>query len=186
MYDKRYRCIFIHQRKCAGTSIIEAFGIRARSFFHHQNPAWHLYNDGVLSPEWAGRPQAFIFSVVRNPYDRLISSWRYLSSTKDRPLLDVLVNPPRDGSAYRHLTRQQVAALRDTSGGLVTDMLMRFETLQADFDEVCDRLGKRRVELPKTNASQREVSYKQYFNAETRKLAEALFRDDLEAFGYDF
>ena len=76
--------------------------------------------------------------------------------------------------------------LQDEGGGLVTDKIMRFESLQADFDDVCDRLGKRRVTLPKTNASQREVNYRQYFNAETRKLAEALFRNDLEAFGYDF
>jgi Sulfotransferase family len=136
------------------------------------------------SPKFA--PQAFVFSVVRNPYDRLISSWQYLSRTKDRPLPDALSNPPQEGSAYMHLTRQQIVTLQDEGGGLVTDKIMRFESLQADFDDVCDRLGKRRVTLPKTNASQREVNYRQYFNAETRKLAEALFRNDLEAFGYDF
>ncbi len=40
--------------------------------------------------------------------------------------------------------------------------------------------------LPKINASRRESAYRQYFDIETRNLAEALFRDDLKAFGYEF
>jgi Sulfotransferase family len=184
MIDHGYRCIFIHQRKAAGMSLIEAFG-----YFPHQQE-FHLYNDGVLSPEWHARGETeqsyFVFSVVRNPFDRLISSWKYLRSTHTRALLDVLRQPPQLGHDYRHFTRPQIAILRDTSGTLVTDFLLRFEHLQDDFNVLCDRLGKPRQALPHLNASQRQWSYRQYFDLETRKLAEVMFADDITTFGYEF
>jgi sulfotransferase famil protein len=162
-----------------------AFGYTAR----HENS--HLYNCGVLSPEWRARSEAersyFVFSTVRNPFDRLISSWKYLQSTRDRTLLDALRHPPQLGHDYRHFTRPQIAIVRDaTSGALVTDFLVRFEHLQDDFNVVCDRLGKPRWALPHLNGSQRQCSYRQYFDLETRQLAEAMFAEDIAAFGYKF
>jgi len=68
----------------------------------------------------------------------------------------------------------------------VTDFLVRFEHLQDDFNVVCDRLGKPRRALPHLNGSQRQCSYRQYFDLETRQLAEAMFAEDIAAFGYKF
>jgi hypothetical protein len=47
MISHRYRCIFVHQRKCAGTSIIRAFGLGP------EHPDWHVANDGVLARHFA-------------------------------------------------------------------------------------------------------------------------------------
>lgn len=182
MIDHRYRAIFIHQRKCAGSSIMAAFRCKRNSL------EWDAYNDGVLTLNWSRRdPSYFVFSVVRNPFDRLISGWKYLKSTRQRSLRDVLSNPPRDGHDFRHLTRPQVAILRDPhTSALVCDDLIKFETLQADYDRICDRLGKARTPLPHINATERNLAYRDYFDAETRKLAEAMFAEDLATFGYEF
>jgi hypothetical protein len=73
-----YKCIFIHQRKCAGVSIIHAFG------FEPSDPEWYSMNDGVLSPEYESAPSGYFqFSVVRNPWDRFISGWKYLPVTRE-------------------------------------------------------------------------------------------------------
>jgi Sulfotransferase family len=183
--DHKHRCIFIHQRKNAGMSIFAAFG-----YFPHQKE-FHLYNDGILSPEWSARREEeqsyFVFSVVRNPFDRLISSWKYLHSTRTRTLLDALRQPPKLGHDYKHFTRPQIAILRDaTSRMLVTNFLVRFEHLQDDFNIVCDLLGKPRLLLSHLNASQRQWGYRQYFDRETRQLAEAMFAEDITTFGYEF
>ncbi len=86
-----------------------------------------------------------------------------------------------------HFTRPQIAILRDaTSGTLVIDFLLRFEHLQDDFSVLCDRLGKPRQALPHVNASQRQWRYRQYFDRETRRLAEAMFAENLANFGYEF
>ncbi|MDB5972997.1 MAG: chondroitin 4-O-sulfotransferase [Hydrocarboniphaga sp.] len=185
MIDVERRCIYIHQRKTAGSSIISAFGLTPKQ------EAWHRFNDGVTGEAWKRRSEEdkryFVFSSVRNPFDRLISAWRYLPETRERPLLDVLLDPPRKGHAYRHLTRPQVALLRDPeSGALVTDDLIRFETRQTDFDRVCARIGLAPRPLPHLGAGQRDGDWRGYFDARTRALAEAMFGEDLATFGYRF
>jgi len=46
MISHKYTFIFIPQRKSAGTSIIQSFGLNPKM------KDWHLFNDGVLSKEW--------------------------------------------------------------------------------------------------------------------------------------
>jgi len=180
--DSRYRAIFIHQRKVAGISIKFAFG------FESKKAEWDAYNDGVLSPGWAERDSSyFVFSAVRNPFDRLISSWKFLDPYRGQSLLSVLRDPPSEGHPYRHLTRPQIAILKDPqTNKLVTDDLIRFESLQSDFDRICDRIGKPRVKLPHLNRSRRFGWYRPYFDREARRLAEELFAEDLAAFDYRF
>lgn len=185
MIDHERRAIFIHQRKVAGMSIMTALG------FSPKNPNWHRFNDGVLSADWRDRNQLergyFVFSAVRNPFGRLISSWKYLKATRDRALIDVLLDPPREGHDYRHLTRPQVVILRDeTNGALIVHDLIRFESVQVDFDRICDRIGAPRRLLPHLNATVGASSYRKYFDQDTRRLTEEMFADDLAAFAYDF
>jgi hypothetical protein len=180
MISRQHRCIFIHQRKCAGMSVIATFGLRP------DNPDYHYLNDGVLGPEYAGRPpDFFVFSVVRNPWDRFISGWKYCTSTRLRTLRDVLLDPPRTGHDYRHVTRPQVDILFEAQGRPATDVLMRYESIQQDFDAVCDRIGKPRVTLPRINVGSR-LDYHRYFDDETRSLFEQRFSRDIAAFGYSY
>jgi hypothetical protein len=186
MLDHRHRCIFIHQRKAAGTSIIAAFG------FVPTDENWHRYNDGPLGKDWRKRDadvrSYFVFSVVRNPFDRAISGWRYLAELQNRTLQDVLENPPRSGHAYRHFTRLQVELLEDpATGQLVTEALIRYERLQLDFDDVRSRLGMEALTLTARKFNpHRKRDYRDYFNPQTRRLAAQLFGPDIEAFGYEF
>ena len=88
---------------------------------------------------------------------------------------------------YRHITRNQSALLVDPqSDKLVTHDLIRFESLQRDFNHICEKIGKSSVKLPKLNAPRRWQSYRCYFNRTTRTLARELFKDDLERFGYEY
>ena len=180
MISRQHECIFIHQRKCAGMAVIETFGLLP------DNPDYHFMNDGVLSPDYARRPAGyFVFSVVRNPWDRFVSGWKYCASTRSRTLRDVLLDPPREGHDYRHLTRPQVDILFDAQGRCVADFLMRYESLQTDFDTVCDRLAKSRVALPRTNVGE-HLAYQSYFDDECRALFEQRFARDIAAFDYRY
>lgn len=180
----QYQCIYVHQRKTAGSSIIHSFGLTLK------DPDWETYNDGVLSPGYDSMSESvswyFKFTTVRNPFDRLISSWKYLSATRTRTLEDVLRNPPLEGHDYRHLTRPQTAILVNRDGELIVDFVIRYEALQEGYDQVCDLIGKPRMPLPVVNATTRNRDYRTYFNPVTRSLAEDHFKDDLSTFGYEF
>lgn len=172
------RCIFLHQRKCAGTAIKEAFGLRK------DDADWHAYNDGVLDPAFADRPRDYlVFSVVRNPWDRFVSGWKYCKSTRHRTLRDALLDPPREGHDFRHLTRPQHAILYDPNGHPAFDVLLRYESLQQDFDRLCERLGRPTQRLNRTNLGS-HAPYREYFDDDTRELLARRYARDIELFGY--
>ncbi|MCI5142064.1 MAG: hypothetical protein D3909_10155 [Candidatus Electrothrix sp. ATG1] len=182
MISHHFKCIFIHQRKNAGSSIISSFGITP------EQKEWHIFNDGVLSenPDWKEKlsfyNDYFVFSVIRNPWDRFISGWKYCESTRNKELIDVINDLPKTGHDYRHLTRPQIEILLDKDGKLITDYLIRFERLQDDFDIVCDRIGKPRYNLPKKNATQHD-HYTSYFrDTDILSRFESHFTKDINFF----
>lgn len=186
MISHEHKCIFIHQRKCAGVSIMKAFGVEPN------DQATHFLNDGVLSPEysWHGSvvPNYYKFSIVRNPWDRFVSGWLYCEKTRHLPIKTVLLHMLYYvGHDYSHITRPQWCILYDASGVLITNYVMRFENLQTDFDHVCDAIGKPRVILGRTNATRERLPYQEYFrDTETKDLFHQHFKRDIETFGYSF
>jgi hypothetical protein len=192
-----HKAIFVHQRKCAGSSICIAFGIQ----WAFDNINWHYLNGGVNTRENDAYPDFFRFSVVRNPYDRFISGWRYCEFTRDLPIVEVLRNMPapdpltdnpndpegRAGFGYIHITRPQHEILFRADGTMGVDFVMRFENLQEDFDRVCKIIGKPRCGLPLTNFTLRK-KYQHYFDdsPEARQLLEKHFERDFELFGYHY
>ncbi len=180
MISHPHRCIFIHQRKCAGSAIKQAFGLK----YHDEDR--NYATDGVLSAEFHDRPPGYlVFAVVRNPWDRFVSGWRYCRGTRDRKLADVLADLPRDGHDYRHLTRPQYAILYDSMDRPVFDVLLRYESLQQDFDALSDRLHKPRTRLPVVNRKP-HAHYSRYFDAQSLRLFERAFACDIERFAYQF
>jgi hypothetical protein len=57
--------------------------------------------------------------------------------------------------------------------------------MQADFDEVCDRIGLPRAELEKVNSSSRG-DYRQYYDQELIDGVARIYARDLELFDYEF
>ena len=69
---------------------------------------------------------------------------------------------------------------------MIIDHIARFESLQQDFDEVCERLRLPRVELPHHRKSERTRDYRQYYDDETAEAVATMYQKDVEAFGYQF
>ena len=130
------------------------------------------------------------FAIVRNPYDKFISGWRYLDATKNRSLKDVLENPPTKSESlhdYNHLTRSQSSMLCDENGNLITKFIVKYENLGEELNDLLTKLELPQVEIPWTNKTKkREPGYRKYFDSETRALFEERFSKDLELFDYQF
>lgn len=67
--EKEKEIIFIHVPKCAGRSVRKAVGLPRDG---HDRALWYKFHD----PEKFRR--YFKFTVVRNPWDRLVSAYFYL------------------------------------------------------------------------------------------------------------
>ena len=91
MVSDKYKVIFVHQKKAGGTSI--------KRFISQLDPNASGLNIGVLDPRWSpNNPKIeayYKFTVVRNPYDRFVSAWKYCLSTRKRSLYDTLCYPPQ-------------------------------------------------------------------------------------------
>ena len=68
---------------------------------------------------------------------------------------------------------------------LQVDFIGRFESLQTDFNTVCDRVGCDRAVLPHVFKTTHE-HYARYYTSETRDIVGELYAVDIANFGYRF
>jgi hypothetical protein len=62
------------------------------------------------------------------------------------------------------------------------DFVGRFETIDADFRHICERLNIT-AELKRTNTSD-HLHYTEYYNDELRERVAAVYADDIATFDY--
>jgi hypothetical protein len=227
MICRDFNCLFVHIPKSAGQSIeqffVDRLGLdwdrdreqlllqanddrsRGTEKLAHLSAAEYV-GDGYLEQEEFDR--LFKFSFVRNPWARIVSEYRYRNYFHHRSFSDFVLNKlPQPGwdDKYRHVMPQH-DMLHDRDGRLLVDFVGRFESLQADFDTVCERLGIDNPELPHRNPSnkrsrnlkrrfrnvlfrngeQHTSRYTDFYDDETRAAVNHLYQRDIETFGYRF
>lgn len=184
MICHKYKCIFVHQRKAAGSSIISSFGYAAHS------PEWTTCNNGVIDTEYDifdymnRYPDYHVFCVIRNPWDRFVSGWKYCANTKNLSIENVLENLPSEGHDYRHITRLQYELITSNNGNFITNSILRYESIEKDYITLCEKLNKPYSPLRHINKTPHDY-YKIYFKSKKSKnLFFKHFHRDLELFGY--
>ena len=227
MICRDYKCLFVHVPKTAGQSIEQFFMDRLgldwdadrAEVLLGDNPdpsrgteklahlsAHEYVSEGFISLEEFD--SLFKFSFVRNPFERIVSEYRYRNYFHHRSFSDfVLHKLPEPGwdDKYRHVM-PQYEMLYSPGGECLVDFVGRFENLQADFDEVCGRLGITDSELPHRNPSNKKSrnlkrrfrnrlfrngenekkNYTEFYDDRTLEAVTEYYRKDIEAFGYTF
>jgi chondroitin 4-sulfotransferase 11 len=177
--------VFVHINKTGGTSVARALGIRRR----HRTARELEIEYGAL---WT---QKFRFSIVRNPWDRVVSHYHYRLMTNESGLAEeqiafidwVKLAYGEKDPKYCDRPKQFGAQwdwLIDQSGNCAVDYVMRFENLEDDFITLCSKLN-RKAFLPHLNRSNRG-DYRSYFDNETKEIIAMRFKVDLEKFGYEY
>lgn len=190
-FADRYRCIFIHIPKTAGTSVaLTLFGQGSRHvpWFRYQQANPKKYR------------KYFKFAFVRNPWDRLVSSYFYLKKggMSEADVQWAEKNLARYGD-FKSFVRDWVNEdniykwvhflpqhhfICDKDGSVMVDFVGRMESMDRDFAYVADRLGCDKV-LAKVNAGSHQ-QYASYYDEETRQIVRRVYSRDIELFGYDF
>lgn len=125
-----------------------------------------------------------VFTVVRNPWDRFISAWKYLPAYRNLSLEQVMASLPQEGHDYRHLTRPQLDILIDSKNNFVPDYVIRFENLEEDFKELSKQIGKP-FSLAKMNITKHN-SLNEYTNQKQIDFIRKHFSKDIGFFSYAF
>jgi hypothetical protein len=131
----------------------------------------------------------FKFAVVRNPFDRFVSTCCFLVRRQPQLAREPTAFMKRavgdDRFRQRILVRPQSELLTNDSGEVTLDYIGRFEHLEKSCADIFERIGLPVRPLEKRNAS-RHDSWPAYYDDALRNAVAALYRDDLESFGYDF
>ncbi|WP_238946762.1 sulfotransferase family 2 domain-containing protein [Seongchinamella unica] len=178
--------VFIHINKTGGSSIEKALGIGL-----DHSTALEKYRQ-LGAAAWARK---FTFTIVRNPWDKVVSHYHYRVRTNqtglgDRPipfaewLQRVYIDRDPFYFDQPRMFMPQKQWLVDESGEMLVEFIGRFENLQQDFDSICQRL---QVEASLGHAKpSSRGSYRDYYDAESEALVREYFAQDIELFGYAF
>lgn len=187
------RSLFIHIPKCAGVSVCRAL--------YGNLAGGHTPLDRYLE---AFEPRLieryFKFTIVRNPWDRLVSAYFFLKAggfgDRDAQWFD------RELSAYAdfddfvkrwlnraniwkwHHFKPQQHFMEDKRRKIDLDFIGLFENLAEDFAHIAHRVGVSAT-LQSTNPS-RHRDYRNYYSDETREMVAAVYAEDIALLGYDF
>jgi len=227
MICREYQCVFVHVPKTAGQSIEHFFmNLLARNWkTDRESLLLNSTDDPAKGTEKLAHlsaaeyvkcghlPQSdfdayYKFSFVRNPWERLVSEYRYRNYFSHRSFRDFVMNKlpaPGFDDKYRHVM-PQYDMLHSADGRLLVDFVGRFEMLQQDFDVVCNKLAIADSVLPHVNSSNKQTRnlkrwlknvlflngennkrhYTEFYDDESLERVSEIYSRDAKEFGYQF
>jgi hypothetical protein len=147
----------------------------------------------------------FKFCVVRNPYDRAISSYEFLKQRDKDPRLHPVLNKEEcdfkylftheedlshNSFMYFHAYASQVTILKDNLYGIKMDYIAKYENLEEEIIHILQKMGITEfphLQLVKDNITLNKTKKKSidtYFDQEMLQIINEKFKEDFKAFGY--
>lgn len=147
-------------------------------------PREHAYVPEAMrrtGPRW---DEYLKFSIARNPWDKAVSHYFWCLTTGESraPFSEWL----RVFHANGRLTNWPFYALGDEP---VLDVILRYEHLDEDFRQLCDRLGIEVPSLPRSKHVQRPSwarDHRVMYDDHDAEFLAMACRNEIAAFGYDF
>ncbi|OWU85058.1 Type II secretory pathway, pullulanase PulA [Oceanicola sp. 22II-s10i] len=146
--------------------------------------------EGIVSRE--EMEQSFVFTLVRNPWDRAVSYYHWLRvQSFDHPAvrlaLDLpfpeFIRHPQTRAAFRSNPARSYVSASD--GVDLCDLYIRLEEFQADSAPLRAHLGFA-LELEKVNISGRKRDYRAYYQPGDEQIIAQDCAEDIDRFGYEF
>ena len=196
--EKKLEVIFTHIPKSAGTSIVDAlFGQKSR---HIPVLRYAAFDEKRFA-------DSFKFTFVRNPWSRIHSAYHYLNRVvgkgdkfvdwtrathylSDTPTFEDFILGLKDRryrsaiKRYVHF-RDQMDWISIPGRGNVMNFVGRFESLDADFEHVCEVLARQDLVLPQLRPGAGK-DYRQAYTSQMVDIVADLYRRDIDSLGYEF
>ena len=198
--------IFIHVPRTGGQSILKMMDM-----WYGDDERWdHLFGWGhdyemshmpaTVIAERIGQDKFrryFKFAFVRNPWDRLLSTY-----FKQDIITKSLLNFDQDFTNFvyqldeiwkslgrmKHIHKSHLISQSDivynNKDKLMIDFLGRFEKFQEDVDEIRERLKIQKQVIKINNTV--HGPYQEYYNKKTVGIVQRLYERDIRLFNYEF
>lgn len=195
----QHKIIFIHVPKTAGTTIEDALNLfQVNNLYdkhgklHNQSVTrQHLYGSEILEQCKINPKDYYIFSVVRNPYDRLVSAFHFIQNQRNLYIPEKIKqmsfdNFIRCGFKMDKFERRYIfdghLELQTNYLDIDNINIFKFENLQECFDMLSARFNidnfkhclKCTVRKP----------WEEYYTPELKELVYNFYKEDFDRFKY--
>ena len=128
----------------------------------------------------------FKFCFERNPYDKIVSTYWYRKYTG------------KYHDSFRQYCLDCSRGISDFPNGfqlysldnkIIVDFIGRYESLNKDFQHVCEKLGlpfDGQIPKEKSKIRQDNGHYSHYYDSETKEIVRKQYAKEIELFGYSF
>lgn len=118
-----------------------------------------------------------VLSVVRNPYDALVSWWLVVKDKWKFPDFKTFL---KDCNNKFFVQRGNLFYFAKHS-----DFIIKFENLESELNKVLEAVGLRPVVLPRANVTKDKKPFVDYYDQEAEEIVKTRFESELKAFNYD-
>lgn len=205
--------IFVHIPKTGGTALALALEARAmaddimigdtpkavkrRGRLKGLQAAGRLWKHSTLADIEGIVPREafddyFTVSLVRNPWDRLVSYYFWLRAqtfdhpavglAKALPFADFLAHPQTQASLRAN---PYTSYMCDGAGAEHCSLYIRLENLEQDLQAFENHLGFK-VDMPVANQSDRDRDWRKYYDESSLAIVADVCAEDIARFGYTF
>ncbi len=209
-HGRRY--IFVHAPKTGGTSLALALEARAMKddIMLGDTPKAIKRRHRVKDVQTVGRlwkhstlrdieglvsraemEAYFVFTLVRNPWDRMVSYYHWLRAQGfDHPAVTLakssdfagFLRAPSIQSSFR--ATPFTSYVTDTKGQDLGNLFIRLEHLEEDLPALEQHLGFPLLPLPHENRSRRGLDYRAEYTDELIEIVAQCCASDINRFGY--
>lgn len=173
--------LFLHIPKTAGRAICHWLIVNTEcDYVTHitdKKDRAHWYSHEILSWLDTREKRGFTWTVVRNPYSRMVSAYRYRK--RDCSFRDYLLSIGDVRNDGHMMKRQVDQVLPDT------DLILRFESLDTEFKKVQKFYNVykplRRVGTPEMLQG---ANWRDFYDEETQDIVHSLYEEDFKQFNY--
>lgn len=210
----RHRYIFVHAPKTGGTSLALALeakigkvdiligdtpkAVKRRKRLKGVTASGRLWKHSQLADIYglvtqSDVEQYFVFTLVRNPWDRIVSYYHWLKVQHfEHPAVLLAQSLDFSGFIHHEMTRQAFSTapyasfVTDAQGRERCDLFLRLEAISEDVAKLQSALGLRLPDLTHCNRSDRSANWRQYFSEKDAALVAEICATDIARFAYQF
>jgi hypothetical protein len=159
-------------------------------------------NGSVIDPDEIDLNDYFVFTVVRNPFDRLVSYYRWRISKYDKPgsgrkyslnpdisfdeyVENIEIYDDQELVDHSRWHKPQIDWISYDEGSVCTDYIGRFESLSESWNHIKTQINVD-GDLQHLMKNDNSVWYQDFYNSHTKQLVRERYKRDLDFFNYDF